>query len=350
MAYTVAGHQFNYRRQLFANTTGLTGAVTDMPLTFFPPDLTGKALASMNDVFVTASDGATLIDGWWWESKTLTAPVGHGRFDLTGGSATELVGYLYYGGVSDPGDHSNQSGTYPSSWKGFWAMNEASGNLTDATGNGYTMVKAGSPTYGQTGQVGGAILFPTTADYFQTSGNYPAQAAGSDLCWVKRSGTATAGWHYWLYPTFGRYLAAYHDGGSWMIVQYVVLTSGGWQTLTTGWQAASLLFDGNWHQIAGTYDGSNLRLYRDGALWIGPTAMSGTVSYTGPAALAKTLSTAMLQDNCAFCSAALTADQATALYQSSKASPWWTWGAETQLQAAEVDLRRRRQYQRASRP
>jgi hypothetical protein len=192
MPYTVNGVSYTYRRPLYANTVGLS-ACADLPLPFVGPNLTGKALANLNDVVLTEADGTTLLgnvgDGsfrGWWEAKTITAPVGHGQFDLAGGGAAELVAYLYYGGAG-AADLTNQAGTYPTTWKGFWALNEASGTLADATGNGHTGTAYGSLTYGAIGQVDGALGFDGVNDYVNVPTLVPAgifRAAHTMMGWT----------------------------------------------------------------------------------------------------------------------------------------------------------------------
>lgn len=58
---------------------------------------------------------------------------------------------------------------------GYWRLNEASGDLTDSTGNGNTLTANGTPAYSQTGLLpndggDGAILFDG-GDYFNISSN-----------------------------------------------------------------------------------------------------------------------------------------------------------------------------------
>jgi hypothetical protein len=75
----------------------------------------------------------------------------------------------------------------------YWPMNEASGNLLDATGNGWHATMVGTHTYAQTGPtINGvaslAVNFgDTTSDYFWASASFPqATAAGvSWMTWIK---------------------------------------------------------------------------------------------------------------------------------------------------------------------
>ena len=71
---------------------------------------------------------------------------------------------------------------------------------------------------------------------------------------------SSGGWLMWMDPSY--------------VVRFGVYTS----SWVNGGTAANLFGASAWHQISATWDGSNFRIYVDGALKAGPIAASGTMS------------------------------------------------------------------------
>lgn len=128
---------YAYRREVRAVTTALGTTETNIPVALFPPSLAGKALANMNDVVLTDTDGTSLLD-WYWESKVLAAAVGHVKVpSLTAGQASVLLGYLYYGNAG-AADQSDEAGTFSNSFVARWGCNGLAGaTVLDSTANAY---------------------------------------------------------------------------------------------------------------------------------------------------------------------------------------------------------------------
>jgi len=83
--------------------------------------------------------------------------------------------------------------------EGYWPMDDSSGNLADATGNGWTATVSGSPSYSQTGPtINGvaqsAVDFATTSDYATVSEAIDDGITTSDgmtiSAWVNLDGAA----------------------------------------------------------------------------------------------------------------------------------------------------------------
>jgi hypothetical protein len=82
---------------------------------------------------------------------------------------------------------------------GFWPCDEASGNLTDDSGGGWTFTATGSSTYQASGPtIDGvaqhAVQFSGTS-YFSTSGSFPTASAANGRCeavWVFLPSTSSA--------------------------------------------------------------------------------------------------------------------------------------------------------------
>jgi hypothetical protein len=81
----------------------------------------------------------------------------------------------------------------------IWPTSEASGNLTDATGNGWTFTASGTPTYQASGPtVNGESLFAVQTDgaaFFTTSTSFPGPSASTgrtEAVWVFLPSTSSA--------------------------------------------------------------------------------------------------------------------------------------------------------------
>jgi hypothetical protein len=97
------------------------------------------------------------------------------------------------------------------------------------------------------------------------------------LAWVKRGGSpgqyvyvAAKGAHDCSAASYGLYTGA--AGG---LVFYVSLG----QSVALSPDAGQRVWDGNWHAVAGTYDGQSVRLYVDGTEVGGGTPATGSIAY-----------------------------------------------------------------------
>jgi hypothetical protein len=145
----------------------------------------------------------------------------------------------------------------------YWPLNDASGNIADVTGNGWTGTAGGTPTYSQTGptidsEAQSAILFGTD-DRFSVSANVD-DGVGSDMTlslWLASS-AATDGYPVAM-STSGSGNRSWEvywpgDGG---IHLYTYQTDGATSesTIQAGFGVHN---DGNWHHVV---------IWRTGGQW-----------------------------------------------------------------------------------
>jgi hypothetical protein len=169
---------------------------------------------------------------------------------VDGGGGVNTLDYSSYSGQS------SGSGTLPS---GIVALYKAEGNANDSIGNNNGT--AVGVTYGP-GEVGEA---------FQFSGNGYVRVPDSPSldtpqvtveAWVKSavaSPTAEFNYKQLVAKGIGTYgLYTYADGG------LVFFISDGYDAPFLSPDAGTGIWDGRWHLVAGTYDGSAVRLYVDG--------------------------------------------------------------------------------------
>ena len=139
---------------------------------------------------------------------------------------------------------------------GHWKLD---GNASDSAGN-HPGVVVGNPTWVNDPQRGWCLDLDGNGDYVDV-GDDPSLTFGEAItvaCWIKVlcfernwSAIVTKGDDWVLARTRDDNRVAFLCLG---------LTGGGWPEVYSG-----DVNDGNWHHIAGTYDGAKLYLYQDGS-------------------------------------------------------------------------------------
>lgn len=181
----------------------------------------------------------------------------------------------------------------------FWPMQEASGSLTDVTGNGHTAVDAGlggTLTYNVDGPRTGCPKF-NAIQFTQNTGF----VAADDDVWSSTA-LSYSGW-VWSEPTWSDtniyrwFLMKEHPSyyEEWFGRLFRADWGTDWQsrivnTISTGWSDVLVdpVADGRWTHIAATYDGVNQRVYFDGVLVGGNGSGSASPrvgNATGPLAI-----------------------------------------------------------------
>jgi Concanavalin A-like lectin/glucanases superfamily len=167
----------------------------------------------------------------------------------------------------------------------YYRMGEASGTTAfDSSGNGVHATYNGGPTLGATGAISGdtadkAVTFAAASSQYAaetSTAGLPTGAGNVSLeCWLKFAANPAA--TQFLLDLGDRNTATHH-------LVLALLTTGAVQ-LSNGTATANsgVLTTGAYHHLVGTYDGTNIRLYVDGALVAGPTAATNALSYTGNA-------------------------------------------------------------------
>lgn len=148
---------------------------------------------------------------------------------------------------------------------GYWRLNGASGDLVDSAGDEDATV-TGSPTYSVTSDVpvhiGTAMTFSGDGQYGTTSADIPDPTESMSVLALIRTTDETAGFRF----AVGR--GGTGGGHSWglglhssHVARFVVTQANG--SAHAQATIANALNDGEWHLIAGTFDGTTMRLYRD---------------------------------------------------------------------------------------
>jgi len=160
----------------------------------------------------------------------------------------------------------------------YYRLGELGGaTASDMSGNAYHGTLAGGVTLGAASFMSGsyAMIFNgTTGKIDGSAATLPSGSAAWSLeGWAKFS--SISGSHINTIVSIGSWNA--NEESAFICVD----TSGFAQIGTFGanYSSTTLIATGGWHHFAGTYDGSNMRLYVDGVLVLGPQAQ--TMSLTG---------------------------------------------------------------------
>ena len=151
--------------------------------------------------------------------------------------------------------------------KAYWALDETSGSTAaDSSGHSITGSYVNSPTpvtdhpAAITYSDARSLSFSSASSQYVTMGtpaSLPSGAAPRTLCgWAKSAGIGG----YGMFAAYGT--AANHEG-FWIGANGTSLSAGSWGDDMTD---IPNFWDGNWHFIALTYDGTTAKLYADGVL------------------------------------------------------------------------------------
>lgn len=176
---------------------------------------------------------------------------------------------------------------------GQWAMDASqAAGATDVTpdgsGNGLDLrAPLGSAHVGPPARFGAGALLGANVTPLRVTSPLLAPARVTLLAWVRQSGN----------PGTLRYIAGRGDDGGWCggstwalytgypgqpgLRFYVRTGASGLPALTDA-PADAQVFDGQWHLVAGTYDGTAARLYVDGVLVGAPVPAPEPLTYTFP--------------------------------------------------------------------
>ena len=176
--------------------------------------------------------------------------------------------YLYWDPTVDPGSSlANATGTWDANFKDVWHMGEASGAIYDSTINDNDASVVDLVDYSQTGQMGNCLRFngtATTPGYLQgaDSDSLDATTALSISAWLYRVAVPNAYFpfvfHKEVYNASG-----YNFGCISSSNDLLALRIDGDNARTVVETAATY---GEWVHYVVTYDGTTLKLYKNGVL------------------------------------------------------------------------------------
>jgi len=220
--------------------------------------------------FYTDSSGSTKLK---WEIESYNPVTGQLIAWVkipTLSSTSDTSFYLFYGDPSITSDQSDPVNTWDSNFKAVYHLgNGITLTASDSTGgNNGTLFH--SPT-AVGGEIDGAAHFVSASTQtinLGTPSDFPITTAWSAEAWVNpvAAGAMTVvGWGQNV--NNGVRIGANGTGGTW------VLNFWGGASTNGGTVSA-----GSWQHVVGTFDGSSLRLYKNGSLVAGPKSASPATS------------------------------------------------------------------------
>ena len=186
---------------------------------------------------------------------------------------TNTVIYMFYGNSSVTTDQSNKTAAWNSGYLGVWHSDESSGNLLDSTWNN----NAATPTnltQGATGEIGKSATYNGSSSH----------AAVGNLSLFNPTTITVSTWvNATSYPNSYNYILSKEQTASPYVGYILRVQGGGNLQFVIGPNgvdesaSATRPSTGAWHHVVGTYDGSNIRLFVDGAQ-VNSAAESGNMS------------------------------------------------------------------------
>jgi hypothetical protein len=163
---------------------------------------------------------------------------------------------------------------------GWWRLDEKEGRtVADSSGNNHTGVIYGDPKWlPQAGRVGGAMQFDGVDDYVDTCWT-PHLPKWTVAAWIKSPAAPTAPVASGPVHCEENFQFSWNHGDQQCQGAALVRVAGTWHSAGFG-----ELKPNTWYHLAATYDGEDLKAYKDGVLITDKTDPSGDAD-SGPATL-----------------------------------------------------------------
>ena len=153
---------------------------------------------------------------------------------------------------------------------GWWRFDEGSGSTVyDRSGNGNDGTLNGDPQW-VAGKIGGALGFDGRGDYVDCGNDASLDITDkvTIAVWVKTNDAGNGQHNPYVTKGDCSYAIKHHISNS---IEFFIYDDGDWHVVHFPVDGS---FNDVWHHLAGTYDGTNLKLYIDGTL-------EATTAYTG---------------------------------------------------------------------
>ncbi len=153
---------------------------------------------------------------------------------------------------------------------GWWKLDN---DVKDSSGNGNNGTIVGTPTYVAAGKIGASLKLNGTADYVDcgTAAIFDITDQVTLSAWIKPANFANSAYQTFISKGDNAYVLAHTNGNRLQLAIY----DGTWYSASSEVVASTM--NSTWHHVAGTYDGTQIRLYLNGAM-VASTLRTGVIA------------------------------------------------------------------------
>jgi beta-galactosidase len=148
-------------------------------------------------------------------------------------------------------------------------------NAQDSSGNGNNGTVGGGATYDTAGRIGAALSLDGIDDYVDCGNGASLNITDTITLavWIKPSDVGNGQYNDYLGKSDHSYAIKHNNNNVFEFVVY----DGAWYGATL--PVTSEAYNGAWHHLAGTYDGTQVKLYVDGRV-VASTLRTGAIAPT----------------------------------------------------------------------
>jgi predicted RNA-binding Zn-ribbon protein involved in translation (DUF1610 family) len=263
---------WSYRKPITINSSKVNSDLSDFPvlINITDSDLSSKAQSDGYDIVFTSSNNRIKLDHEIENYASGTGELVTWVRIPSLSSSTDTVIYMYYGNNDISSPTHNPTGVWDINFTMVQHLNESSGIHYDSTSNNNDGSPQGGITQDITGKIDGADDFDGDADYIDvsTSSSLNITTGITIEAWVKPDGLDHTYNDLSVVSKYDNSDRAYQlgfddDAGEADDWDFRLSSDG---TSSDGQIHVSNAVDSNqWQYMTGTWDGTNVRLYKNGA-------------------------------------------------------------------------------------
>jgi beta-galactosidase len=142
---------------------------------------------------------------------------------------------------------------------GWWKLDN---DVKDSSGAGNNGTIVGTPTYVAAGRIGASLKLNGTTDYIDcgNAANLNMTDVVTLSAWIKPAGLGNSAYQTFISKGDHAYVLAQTNVNQLQLAIY----DGTWYSANSA--AVTSTMNGSWHHVAGTYDGTQVKLYVDGKM------------------------------------------------------------------------------------